>query len=422
MTSRESLFPVFLKLAGRRVLVVGGGPVAASKLAALAAAGAVVHVVAPDVVPAIADHGVEVERREFVPADLDGVWFVVAAATPEVNRQVADAAESRHVFVNAVDDLASASAYLGGVVRKGGVTLAISTDGRAPALAGLLREGLESVLPDDLAKWHEAADAARRDWKADGVPMEARRPLLLQAINRLYETSPTRRRGEPGMSTRGHVALVGAGPGDPALLTRAALARLRRADLVLYDALVPPAIVALARRAQRFSVGKRCGRPSFRQETIHAPHDSRGTTRPAGRAAQGRRPVRLRARRRRGAGAARGGRALRGRARRHVGVCGAGAGRHPRHAPGPVCRRAGRLGPRRVELPAAAGDAAAALGHRGRADGAARGRRRSPRSWSAPDGGRRRRWRWSSARARPTSATWIGTLATHRVVPRGSAR
>ena len=72
------------------------------------------------------------------------------------------------------------------------------------------------------------------------------------------------------MSARGHVALVGAGPGDPGLLTRKALARLRRADLVLYDALVPAAIVALARRAQRFSVGKRGGRPSFRQETIHS--------------------------------------------------------------------------------------------------------------------------------------------------------
>ena len=190
MTDRMSLFPVFLKLAGRRVLVVGGGPVAASKLAALVAAGAVVHVVAPEVVPAISEHGVEVQRRQFVPADLDGVWFVVAAATPEVNRQVADAAESRHVFVNAVDDLASASAYLGGVVRKGGVTLAISTDGRAPALAGLLREGVETLLPDDLAKWQEAADAARRAWKADGVPMEARRPLLLRAINRLYATGP----------------------------------------------------------------------------------------------------------------------------------------------------------------------------------------------------------------------------------------
>lgn len=188
MTEPQALYPAFLKLAGRRVLVVGGGPVAASKLAALVGAGALVRVVAPEVVPEIARQAIVVDEREFVPADLDGVWFVVAAATPEVNRQVADAAESRCVFVNAVDDLASASAYLGGVVRKAGVTLAISTDGRAPALAGLLREGLERLLPDDLADWQEAADAARREWKAAAVPMDERRPLLLQAINRLYET------------------------------------------------------------------------------------------------------------------------------------------------------------------------------------------------------------------------------------------
>ena len=187
MTDRSSLYPAFLKLAGRHVLVVGGGPVASSKLAALVGAGAVVHVVAPEVVPEIATRAVSISRREFIPADLDDVWFVVAAATPEVNRQVADAAELRRVFVNAVDDLASASAYLGGVVRKGGVTLAISTDGRAPALAGLLREGLESVLPDDLEAWHATAQKVRRNWLRDGVPMEARRPLLLQAINRLYE-------------------------------------------------------------------------------------------------------------------------------------------------------------------------------------------------------------------------------------------
>jgi uroporphyrin-III C-methyltransferase/precorrin-2 dehydrogenase/sirohydrochlorin ferrochelatase len=191
MTDHASLFPVFLKLAGRRVLVVGGGPVASSKLAALVAAGAVVHLVAPEVVPEIAALGVSIARREFEPADLDDAWFVVAAATPAVNRQVADAAESRHLFVNAVDDLASASAYLGGVVRKAGVTLAISTDGRAPALAGLLREGLEAVLPDDLEQWHAIAQAIRQDWLRDGVPMEARRPLLLQAINRQYE--PERR-------------------------------------------------------------------------------------------------------------------------------------------------------------------------------------------------------------------------------------
>jgi uroporphyrin-III C-methyltransferase / precorrin-2 dehydrogenase / sirohydrochlorin ferrochelatase len=188
MTEPQALYPVFLKIAGRQVLVVGGGPVAASKLSALVNAGALVRVVSPTVVPEIREQAVVVELREFTPSDLDGAWFVVAAATPEVNRQVADAAESRQVFVNAVDDLASASAYLGGVVRKGGVTLAISTDGRAPALAGLLREGLETLLPDDLAHWQQAGDAARREWKAAGVPMDERRPLLLRAINRLYET------------------------------------------------------------------------------------------------------------------------------------------------------------------------------------------------------------------------------------------
>lgn len=188
MTGGEpSLYPVFLKVAGRRVLVVGGGPVAASKLAALVAAAARVRVVAPRVVREIESAGVEIERREFAASDLDDAWFVVAAATPAVNRQVADAAESRRVFVNAVDDLASATAYLGGVVRKAGVTVAISTDGRAPALAGLLREGLESVLPEDLAAWQEVAADARHQWKAAAVPMESRRPLLLDAINRLYE-------------------------------------------------------------------------------------------------------------------------------------------------------------------------------------------------------------------------------------------
>jgi uroporphyrin-III C-methyltransferase/precorrin-2 dehydrogenase/sirohydrochlorin ferrochelatase len=181
------LFPTFLKLAGRAVLVVGGGPVAASKLASLMAAGADVRVIAPAVAPEIARAGVHIETREFRPADLDGIWFVVAAAPPEVNRAVARAAESRQVFVNAVDDPAHASAYLGGVVRKQGVTLAISTDGRAPALAGLLREGLDAILPDDLHRWLEVADRSREDWRREQVPMASRRPRLLQAINALYE-------------------------------------------------------------------------------------------------------------------------------------------------------------------------------------------------------------------------------------------
>ena len=180
------LFPLFLKLHGRRVLVVGAGPVAASKLAGLLAAGADVTVVAPDVCPQIRASGVPVKQRGFAESDLEGVWYVVAAATPDVNARVARAAESRHLFVNAVDDPPNATAYLGGVVRRAGVTVAISTSGHAPALAGLLREGVDALLPDDLDRWLDASREARIEWKARGIPMEERRPLLLDALNAIY--------------------------------------------------------------------------------------------------------------------------------------------------------------------------------------------------------------------------------------------
>src|SRR6185369_8026064 len=119
--------------------------------------GARITVVAPDVSPAIVETGVKVLRRPFEVADLDGVWFVVSAATPEVNRAVSEAADDRQIFVNAVDDPANATAYLGGVVRREGLTLAISTGGRAPALAGLLREGFDEMLPPDLDDWFATA-------------------------------------------------------------------------------------------------------------------------------------------------------------------------------------------------------------------------------------------------------------------------
>ena len=180
------LFPTFLKLGGRKVLLVGAGPVAAGKLRGLLDAGAVVSVVAPEVVPEIAQEPVEVRQRPFRPEDLDGVWYVVAAAPPAVNRQVAAAAHARGIFVNAVDDIESASAYAGGVLRRAGVTIAISTDGEAPALAGLIREALEALLPEDLDEWMQCAREARRDWLERKVPMEERRPLLLEALNRLY--------------------------------------------------------------------------------------------------------------------------------------------------------------------------------------------------------------------------------------------
>ena len=182
-----ALFPAFLKLQGRRVVIVGGGPVAASKLSSLQAAGADVTVVAPEICDAIRTAGVAIRQKPFAPSDLDDAWFVVAAAPPDVNRRVAEEAEQRQVFVNAVDDPANASVYLGGVVRRDGVTLAISTDGAAPALAGLLREALDFMLPDDLGTWNARARELRASWRARGVPMEARRPELLEALNALYD-------------------------------------------------------------------------------------------------------------------------------------------------------------------------------------------------------------------------------------------
>lgn len=181
-----ALFPVFLKLAGRRVLVVGGGPVAAGKLRALLEAGADVTVVAPEIGDEVRSAWVTIVNRPFMPSDLDGVAFVVAAAPPSVNHEVAEAAHARGLFVNAVDDVDSASAYAGAIVRRAGVTLAISTDGAAPALAGLLREALEAVLPDDLGEWMTCARDARKDWLARGIPMTERRPLLLDALVELY--------------------------------------------------------------------------------------------------------------------------------------------------------------------------------------------------------------------------------------------
>ncbi|MEO6010387.1 MAG: NAD(P)-dependent oxidoreductase [Vicinamibacteraceae bacterium] len=285
-----ALFPAFLRLTGKRVLVVGAGPVAASKLKALLDAEADITVVAPLVHSDIEALPVTIHRRAFEIADLDGTWYVVAAAPPEINRAVSAAAAARHLFVNAVDDPPNASVYLGAIVKREDVILAISTSGRAPALAGLMREGLDRLLPADLNAWLRVADDERIRWKAAGIPMEARRPELLRALNAIYvgrahhegivepyvetalfapstpESGPS---STPESSRRGRVSLVGAGPGDPELLTARAHTRLAEADVVLYDALVSPAVLALASHARCLSVGKRHGRHSVSQETIN---------------------------------------------------------------------------------------------------------------------------------------------------------
>ncbi len=200
----SEMLPLFLNLAGRQVVLVGGGRLATLKLSQLLASGALVRVVSPEISEEIveaesrvatrSDRPVSPEgnrlhlvRRGFEATDLDGAWLVVTAATPEVNRQVAEAAEARRLFVNAVDDPVHASAFLSGIVRRGGVTLAISTEGHAPALTALLREGLDAVLPSDLETWMDHARRERAAWRADNLPFGERKPRLLRALNELYE-------------------------------------------------------------------------------------------------------------------------------------------------------------------------------------------------------------------------------------------
>jgi siroheme synthase-like protein len=162
-------FPIALKLEGLRVLVVGDGELAETKAAALGDAGALV-----------------IRSRSFRPEDLDDCWLAVSASSREENRRVAEEARARRVFALTVDEPALSTAYGVAVVRRGGVTLAISTDGEAPALAALVREALERLLPEELERWTETARSLRREWKESGAPFSSRRPLLLRALNELY--------------------------------------------------------------------------------------------------------------------------------------------------------------------------------------------------------------------------------------------
>lgn len=275
--STPALFPVFLRLEGKPVLVVGGGPVAASKLQRLVEAGADITVVAPDMCAGVLAAPVRRIQREFRAADLDGQWYVVAAAPPDVNRVVAAEAAPRHIFVNAVDDPANASAYLGSLLTRSGVLVSISTYGRAPALAGLLREGLDALIPADLDRWFDEADRMRAQWRGTGVPMEARRPQLLEALNALYARLPPAPDGADAQGgaaasrstpTGGLVSLVGAGPGAADLLTVRAVERLRDAQLVLSDGLVPPDLLRLAPHAQHVAVPRRPGAARVAQPEV----------------------------------------------------------------------------------------------------------------------------------------------------------
>jgi siroheme synthase-like protein len=181
----SALHPLFLKLEAREVLVVGAGRVAERKIAELVEARARVHVVAPEATDAVkalaAGRALRWETRAFEDADVEGAWLVVAATgNAEVQRRIADVAEGKRVFVVAVDDKANASAYGGAVIRRGPVTIAISTSGESPALARLMREVLEQALPE--SDWIDAAKALRERWRSEGTPFESRFAELMRAI------------------------------------------------------------------------------------------------------------------------------------------------------------------------------------------------------------------------------------------------
>jgi uroporphyrin-III C-methyltransferase/precorrin-2 dehydrogenase/sirohydrochlorin ferrochelatase len=283
-------FPAFFALTGRSVLVVGGGATACRKARLLADAGACVLVVAPRLGPemaALAEAGrVEHRPRPFAPNDLDGQTLVIAATgVAGVDTDVSAAAQARGLPVNVVDAPALSSFIMPALVRRDPVTVAISTGGAAPVLARAIRARLEALLPANLGRLARFADGFRSAVKAThGSESERRRfwerffagPIAAAVLEgderwareRMLD-AVNRRPGEDDAS--GSVALVGAGPGDPELLTLRAVRLLEEADVIVHDRLVGPAILDRARRdATRIDVGKRRGAAAKSQEQINA--------------------------------------------------------------------------------------------------------------------------------------------------------
>jgi uroporphyrin-III C-methyltransferase / precorrin-2 dehydrogenase / sirohydrochlorin ferrochelatase len=181
----EPVYPLFLLLEGRLVVVVGAGEVAEKKIEKLIDAGAVLRIVAPSISPGVRalGHaaGSEVLARRFESADLDGAWLVIACTDdPATNAEVGDACRERRLFCMAVDDLANASCFAGAEIRREPFTIAISTGGAAPALARLVREIIELALPE--ADWVAEATRLREEWKRDATSMTSRFPALVRAF------------------------------------------------------------------------------------------------------------------------------------------------------------------------------------------------------------------------------------------------
>ena len=267
-----TLLPIFVKLDGRPGLLVGAGNVALEKLHSLLPTGLRIRVIAPeakDEFRVLAAEGrIQWTQRAFEPGDLDGNFIVIAATNdPEVNATVHREADRRGILTNSVDDPPHCDFYFGSIVRRGDLQVAISTAGESPAVAQQLKHEIDAQLPDDLGSWLKEIGQLRRNILATHPPGEDRKALLHRIARRQMLThSP-----QDSDDDQGKVYLVGAGPGDPDLLTLKALRLIRAANVILHDDLVTSEILALANpNAEIVNVGKRCGTKSITQEEINA--------------------------------------------------------------------------------------------------------------------------------------------------------
>jgi siroheme synthase-like protein len=178
-----SLFPAFLKLTNRRVLVVGGGTIAAQKIPGLLEAGAHIHVVSPKLSPQLAqrvrNRQVDWSPKAFEPTDLDGAFLVIAATSlRDLNAQVYREADLRNILCNAVDDIDHCHFYYGSIVQRGDLQIAISTNGKSPALAQRLRKELEEQFGPEYQHWLEWLGAAREILRAQSSDPESTKHWL----------------------------------------------------------------------------------------------------------------------------------------------------------------------------------------------------------------------------------------------------
>ncbi|MDU3075858.1 MAG: siroheme synthase CysG [Mixta calida] len=279
--------PLFCQLRGKVCLLVGAGEVAARKARLLLDAGARLRVCALTFSAPFYEWQQTGEaallQQPFSPELLDECWLVIAATSDEkVNQQVSDAAEARRLFCNVVDAPTQASAIMPSIIDRSPLMIAVSSGGRAPVLARLLREKLEALLPQHLGKLATLAGTLRERVKQHYRTGAERRRFWekLFVSDRLAQSLANNDAQQAEALTdalfaqpldnRGEVVLVGAGPGDAGLLTLKGLQQIQQADIVVYDRLVSDEVLALARRdAERIFVGKRAGHHCVPQEEIN---------------------------------------------------------------------------------------------------------------------------------------------------------